>query len=72
MKVDGCERVHGNVVEELKSGPPLQVRDILGEYDVEGRGEHQVHEDEDHQRVEVARTPEQGKKHEGQKTSNHL
>jgi hypothetical protein len=31
-----------------------------------------VHCHEDHERVEVARAPEQGEKHEGQKPGHHL
>ena len=68
MKVDGGEGVHHDVVKELEVVPLAPEDDVLREDDMKDGGQAHVDADEDHQGVEVARAPEEGKQHEGEQS----
>ena len=72
MEVDCGKSVHQRVVDELQVLALPQVEEVLGEEHVEDGGEKHVNDDEDHQWVEEAGTPEEGKQLEREKPGNYL
>ena len=72
VEVYGGERVHDDVVDELQVVSFFPVRQVLREDNVQNRGQDHVDHNENHQRVEVARTPVEREQHEGQQPRNHL
>ena len=72
MEVDCGKSVHQRVVDELQVLALPQVEEVLGEEDVEDGGEKHVDDHEDHEGVEEARTPEEGKQLEREKPGNYL
>ena len=59
-------------MDELQVLALPQVEEVLGEEHVEDGREKHVDDDEDHQWVEEARTPEEGKQLEREKPGNYL
>ena len=72
VEVDCGKSVHQRVVDELQVLALPQVEEVLGEEDVEDGREKHVDDDEDHQGIEEARTPEEGKQLEREKPGNYL
>ena len=72
VEVDCGKSVHQRVVDELQVLPLPQVEEVLGEEDVEDGGEKHVDDHEDHEWIEQARTPEEGKQLEREKPGNYL
>ena len=72
VEVDCGKSVHQRVVDELQVLALPQVEEVLGEEHVEDGGEKHVDDHEDHQWIEEARTPEEGKQLEREKPGNYL